>query len=98
MAGFQSLGMMLGASRGSHPLHYLLEDPFAGGELSDGFRYQAESMLTFAAAPLYALLHEACTARGRPTRWAAERVRAEFPEFDAARALEAATRCCSPAR
>jgi pimeloyl-ACP methyl ester carboxylesterase len=86
---FQSLGMMLGGSRGSHLLHYLLEDPFAGGELSDGFRYQAESMLTFASAPLYALVHEACYGQGAPTGWAAERVRAEFPGFDAARALEA---------
>jgi hypothetical protein len=81
--------MMLGTSRGSHQLHYLLEDPFAGAELSDGFRYQAEALLTFGTSPLYALLHEACYAQGPPTRWAAERVRAEFPEFDAARALEA---------
>jgi pimeloyl-ACP methyl ester carboxylesterase len=88
-AAFQSLGMMLGTSRGSHQLHYLLEDPFAGAELSDGFRYQAEALLTFGTSPLYALLHEACYAQGPPTRWAAERVRAEFPEFDAARALEA---------
>jgi pimeloyl-ACP methyl ester carboxylesterase len=86
---FQSLGMMLGGSRGSHLLHYLLEDPFAGAELSDSFACQAEAMLSFATAPLYALLHEACYAQGAPTRWSAERVRAEFPEFDAARALEA---------
>jgi pimeloyl-ACP methyl ester carboxylesterase len=89
VAAFQSLGMMLGSSRGSHLLHYLLEDPFAGDELGDGFRYQAESLLTFATAPLYALLHEACYAQGAATRWAAERVRAEFPAFDAGRALEA---------
>ena len=89
VAAFQSLGMMLGTSRGSHQLHYLLEDPFAGGELSDGFRYQAESLLSFGTAPMYALLHEACYAQGAPTRWAAQRVRAEFPAFDAARALEA---------
>jgi pimeloyl-ACP methyl ester carboxylesterase len=89
VAAFQSLGMMLGTSRGSHQLHYLLEDPFAGAELSDGFRYQAEALLTFGTSPLYALLHEACYAQGPPTRWAAERVRAEFPGFDAARALEA---------
>ena len=30
--GFQSLGSMLGQSTGSHALHYLLEDPFAGDE------------------------------------------------------------------
>jgi hypothetical protein len=28
--------MMLGQADGSHALHYLLEDPFAGDELSDG--------------------------------------------------------------
>ena len=84
---FQSLGQVLGSSTGSQELHYLLEDPFAGGELSDDFLYQAESRLSFAAAPLYAILHEACYAQGAPTDWAAQRLRAEFGEFDAAAAL-----------
>jgi pimeloyl-ACP methyl ester carboxylesterase len=35
--GFQTLGSLLGSGTGSHTLHYLLEDPFAGGELSDDF-------------------------------------------------------------
>ena len=30
VAAFQSAGAMLGQSGGSHALHYLLEDPFAG--------------------------------------------------------------------
>jgi pimeloyl-ACP methyl ester carboxylesterase len=85
---FQSLGGMLGSSQGSHQLHYLLEDPFAGPELSDDFLQQAQSRLTFSAAPLYALLHEPCYAQGTATRWAAQRIRAEFPEFDAAAALD----------
>ncbi len=85
---FQSLGRVLGSSTGSHALHYLLEDPFAGDELSDDFRYQVQEHLTFSAAPLYALLHEACYAHGPATRWAAQRVRAEFPQFDAAAALD----------
>ena len=88
VAAFQSLGGMLGSSQGSHELHYLLEDPFAGSELSDDFLQQAQSRLTFSAAPLYALLHEACYAQGTATRWAAQRIRAEFPEFDAATALD----------
>src|SRR6185437_4350638 len=88
VAGFQSLGLILGASTGSHTLHYLLEDPFAGGELSDAFRYRVESMLTLAGAPLYALLHEAEYSQGPATGWAAQRIRAEFGEFGAARALE----------
>ena len=79
---FQSVGAMLGQSDGSDSLHYLLEDPFAGDELSDAFRYAVMDELTFSAAPLYALLHEPCYAQGAATRWAAQRVRAEFAEFD----------------
>ena len=79
---FQSVGAMLGHSDGSDSLHYLLEDPFAGDELSDAFRYAVMNELTFSAAPLYALLHEPCYAQGAATRWAAQRVRAEFAEFD----------------
>jgi len=85
---FQSLGRMLGSSTGSHQLHYLLEDPFAGDGLSDDFLYQVQEQLTFSAGPLYALLHEACYAQRAATRWAAQRVRAEFGEFDAAAALD----------
>jgi pimeloyl-ACP methyl ester carboxylesterase len=72
---FQSVGAMLGRSDGSHALHYLLEDPFTGDEtsLSDAF--------------LYALLHEPSYAQGFATRWAAQRVRAEFGEFDPEQAI-----------
>jgi pimeloyl-ACP methyl ester carboxylesterase len=85
---FQSLGRMLGSSTGSDVLHYLLEDPFAGGQLADGFLSQARSYLTFAEAPLYAVLHEACYAQEEATRWSAQRVRAEFAGFDPAAALD----------
>jgi pimeloyl-ACP methyl ester carboxylesterase len=88
---FQALGRLLGAANGSHTLHYLLEDAFNGRSdlLSDTFCYQVDGHLTFAAGPLYALLHEACVAQhGQATRWAAQRVRAEFPDFDAAAALD----------
>ncbi len=85
---FQSLGQLLGSSTGSHTLHYLLEDPFAGDELSDDFLYQAQALLSFAGAPLYALLHEACYGQGAATNWAAQRVRAEFPDFSAEAAVQ----------
>ena len=85
---FQTLGQMLGSSTGSHSLHYLLEDPFAGDELSDDFLAQVQAYLSYASAPLYALVHEACYAQGTATRWSAQRVRAEFAEF----APEAASR------
>jgi pimeloyl-ACP methyl ester carboxylesterase len=100
---FQSLGRMLGASRGSDTLHYLLEDAFAGpalpetalpgaalsgAVLSDAFLARVAAELSFAEAPLYALVHEACYAQGPATRWAADRVMAEFPEFDPAAAVD----------
>ena len=86
---FQSLGHMLGMSTGSNELHYLLEDPFAGDELSDAFLYAVQAKLSYAGGPLYALLQEACYAQGSATRWAAQRIRAEFGEFDPAPVLDA---------
>ena len=87
----QAIGGMLGSSTGSHELHYLLEDPFDGdGGLSDAFLCDIAERTGFARAPLYAVLHEACYAQGTATRWAAQRVRAEFPGFDPAGAVDGA--------
>jgi pimeloyl-ACP methyl ester carboxylesterase len=90
---FQSLGRVLGAAGGSDTLHYLLEDAFtglaAGGAvISDAFLARAAAELSFAEAPLYALVHEACYAQGSATRWAADRIITEFPAFDPAAAVE----------
>ncbi len=89
LEAFQTLGIMLGSSTGSHELHYLVEDAFADGNgLSDKFLAQVENRLSFAGQPLYAALHEACYAQGKgATRWAAHRIREEFPQFDGAVAL-----------
>ncbi|MER5300741.1 alpha/beta fold hydrolase [Streptomyces lasiicapitis] len=89
---FQSLGILLGTGDGSHRLHYLLEDAFvrtpAGHTLSDAFQESVLGLLSYASAPLYALLHEACYGQGgRPTAWSAERVRADFHRFDAGKSL-----------
>jgi pimeloyl-ACP methyl ester carboxylesterase len=89
---FQSLGVLLGTGDGTHRLHHLLEDAFvrtpSGTALSDAFLEKVQGHLSYAGHPLYALVHEAVYAQDeRPTAWAAERVRAEFPQFDAARAL-----------
>ncbi|MFF3396667.1 alpha/beta fold hydrolase [Streptomyces sp. NPDC002669] len=91
--GFQSLGIMLGGGSGSHQLHYLLENAFVrtphGTELSDTFQEAVRTANSFAGHPLYALMHEAIYGQDdRPTAWSAERVRAEFPQFDAAEALK----------
>ncbi|MFE5484274.1 alpha/beta fold hydrolase [Streptomyces sp. NPDC056527] len=91
-AALQSLGILLGSGEGTHQLHFLLEDAFvdtpAGPALSDAFLENVQAALSYAGHPLYALLHEAIYAQGQgPTAWAAERVRAEFPEFDAEKSL-----------
>ncbi|MDQ0792349.1 alpha/beta fold hydrolase [Streptomyces sp. B1I3] len=85
--GFQSLGILLGTGNGSHQLHHMLESAFVtgphGAELSDTFQEAMRTATSFAGHPLYALMHEAIYGQGaRPTAWAAERVRAEFPRFD----------------
>jgi hypothetical protein len=89
---FQSLGIVLGTGDGTHRLHYLLENAFVrtpqGFTLSDAFQEQVQAMLSYARHPLYALIHESIYGQdARPTAWSAERVRAEFPRFDAAKAL-----------
>ncbi|MEK2493111.1 alpha/beta fold hydrolase [Kitasatospora purpeofusca] len=93
---FQALGMLLGTGSGSGTLHYLLEEAWVEGvegpELSDTFLAGAQAQLSFAQGPLYAVLHESIYGQRSVDRagtaWAAERVRAEFPEFDARAALE----------
>ncbi|MFD5148498.1 alpha/beta fold hydrolase [Streptomyces sp. NPDC058401] len=90
---FQSLGLLLGVSDGSHQLHYLLEDAFVptpdGPALSDAFLEAVHAQLSFAGHPLYALLHEAIYAQDghAPIGWAAEQVRSGQPRFDAAKTL-----------
>ncbi|WP_371479276.1 alpha/beta fold hydrolase [Kitasatospora sp. NBC_00315] len=93
---FQALGTLLGGASGSDTLHYLLEEAWvegvSGAELSDTFLAEAQAKLSFAQGPLYAVLHESIygqrTVDPAGTGWAAERVREEFPAFDAAAALD----------
>ncbi|MEU6372468.1 alpha/beta fold hydrolase [Streptomyces sp. NPDC046909] len=89
---FQSLGILLGGGEGSHRLHFLLEEAFVrtpqGPALSDAFQEEVQGLLSYAGHPLYALVHEAIYGQdNRPTAWSAERVRSEFPQFDAAKSL-----------
>jgi pimeloyl-ACP methyl ester carboxylesterase len=84
---FQSLGLMLGMSDGFDRMHYLLEGALleVGGQtlLSDAFQEAVQDELSFAGHPIYAVLHEPVYAQGgKPTAWSAQRVRAEFPEFE----------------
>jgi pimeloyl-ACP methyl ester carboxylesterase len=83
---FQLLGIGLGGSTGAERLLDLLERAFVdvGGRerLSYRFLHGVLAASTFHTSPIYSLLHEAIYAQGRATAWAAQRVRAEFPQFD----------------
>jgi pimeloyl-ACP methyl ester carboxylesterase len=85
---FQSLGRVLGFSTGSDDLHYLLEGAFDGDRLADAFLHAVYGQLSFAVGPLYAALHEPCYAQGSPTGWSAQRLLAEFGDFDPGPALD----------
>jgi hypothetical protein len=82
---FQQLGMSFGMSDGFEPLHYLLEEAFVqgpdGSVLSETFLDDVLHMVSFAGRPIYALLQEACYTEGRASKWSAERIRSEHPEF-----------------
>ncbi len=84
----QQLGLAFGMSDGFEPVHYLLEEAFVygayGREISYPFLRGIENALHFDTNPIYAILHEPLYCEGTASRWSAERVRAEFPEFNVA--------------
>jgi pimeloyl-ACP methyl ester carboxylesterase len=82
---FQQLGIAFGMSDGYEQVHYLLEEAFVSGpeglELGAAFLHGVLAAVSFAARPIYAILQEPCYCEGIASRWSAERIRAEFPEF-----------------
>ena len=50
-----------------------------GRELSYSFLAACERQLPFDTNPIFCILHESIQAEGYATRWAAERLRSEFP-------------------
>ena len=83
---FQQLGIAFGASDGFEKVHYLLEGAFVAGrggrELSYAFLRGVENATAFETNPIYALLHEAEYCQEAASNWSAERIRAEYAEFD----------------
>lgn len=68
----------LGMSTGAEKLHYLVEHAFTGaGGLSTAFLEGLEAEISFATAPLYAILHEPIYAQAEAPAWAAQRAIAE---------------------
>jgi hypothetical protein len=83
---FQQLGLQLGMSDGFELVHYLIEEAFLPGasesELSYLFLRGVENQQSFDTNPIFSLLHEAIYCEGTASNWSAERVRAEYPEFE----------------
>lgn len=73
--GVRIAGREAGMSTGPEQLHHLVEGAFARpGALSTAFLEELEARISFATAPVYALLHEAIYAQGEATGWAAQQV------------------------
>lgn len=81
VARLQALGILLGMSYGFAQVHYLLEEAFIDATVSPAFLVELEHLTQHATAPLYAVLQEVIATNGPATRWAAERVRADFPQL-----------------
>ena len=81
---FQSLGLDFGMGPGFENILWLLDEAFAAPDrLSDQFLGALMHMTAYSGNPLFAAIHEAIYGEGEgATAWAAERVLAEFPEFD----------------
>lgn len=82
----QTLGMYLGGNARIDTLHYIFQEAFIPGTdtLSDTFLEAVYAQVSRATNPLYLVLHEAIYAQpgAQPTTWAAQRVLADFPEFN----------------
>jgi pimeloyl-ACP methyl ester carboxylesterase len=74
------LGNVFGMSDGYEQVHWMLDDAWHGGELSDGFRYQVMLATGFIDVPLFAL-QEFAYGQGGATSWAAHQVMAGLGEF-----------------
>ncbi|EDM77695.1 alpha/beta hydrolase fold protein [Plesiocystis pacifica SIR-1] len=81
------LGLQFGFDDGFEIVHYLLEGAqgrtVTGPRPAHEFLVGLEKVMAFDTNPLFSLLHEAayCEGPGSASRWSAERVRGELPEF-----------------
>jgi pimeloyl-ACP methyl ester carboxylesterase len=85
---FLQAGFAFGMSDGFEKVHYLLECAFVDGasgpEIGYAFLRELERGLPFEETPIFCVLHEAIYCQGESSRWSAQRVREELPEFDPA--------------
>ncbi|MBV72160.1 MAG: alpha/beta hydrolase [Myxococcales bacterium] len=81
----QHLGIGLGRHDGSESLHYLLNQALVSGpngpELAYRFLWALDSQISFNTNPIYAILHEAIYCQMNASRWSAERIKSQRPEY-----------------
>jgi pimeloyl-ACP methyl ester carboxylesterase len=79
----RTLGLALGMGDGAERLHWLLDEALGpGDEPTPTFLQQVLALTCFSDNPLFAVLQEPIYGQGDgPTRWAAWRALADFPEF-----------------
>ena len=86
---FLQLGMQFGMSDGYEAVHYLLEEAFVDGidgsnkqEMNVNFLLHIEQLQSFDTNPIFSLMQEACYTQNAASNWSADRLLAEFPEFN----------------
>lgn len=83
---FQQLGLAFGGAGGSEAVMDLIERAFVTvdgrDELSYPFLHGVFGATSFHTNPIFTVLHEAIYCQGTASNWAAERVQADFPQFD----------------
>ena len=79
----QTLGIDFGMGPGFERVHWLFDEALVGGRLSDTFLEQVMLRTSYDDNPLFMVLQESIYGNGAgSTRWAAERIRSEFPQFE----------------
>src|SRR5690606_15989422 len=78
----QTLGIDFGMGPGFERIHWLFDEALVGGRLSDTFLEQVMVRTSYDDNPLFRVLRGSmCGSGSGSTRWAAERIRSEFPRF-----------------
>jgi pimeloyl-ACP methyl ester carboxylesterase len=82
----QTLGLDFGMGNGLERVHWLFDDAFADGRLSDSFLHQVMATTSYDDNPLFAVMQESIYGSGfGATGWAAQQERAAHPELDPGR-------------
>ena len=80
---FRQLGHGFGFKAGFDELHWLLERAIVEGRLAHAFLKGVADKTGYDNGPIYSIMQEACYTQGAASDWSADRVRKEFPQFDA---------------